>query len=216
MKNNIINPLITVVFSHGRYGSPMYGTKIQRLRSIPLQLGINIISVGYNEKEPAEILEESLFNTIKDDVNVPGDLILLSFSRGGYLTTRVSEKISKLFLNEDKRITNTDVLPRRNFLGSFLLAPALYIKPNYYKDQNPKMLGGMRTTVVQGYQDKYVDYKKIIQFTNNHKQNLHLLNSDHGLNDKIELISNLFEQFLKDCKEDSIKCLIEEKNKQKD
>ncbi len=94
------NPIITVVYSHGRFGSPWYGFKIEALRPVALKMGLNIISVRYPEEMPVEEMEQKLVNTVKDDVNVPGDLVFLSSSRGAYLSTRVSQKVVDFYASE--------------------------------------------------------------------------------------------------------------------
>ncbi len=75
-RHKMQNPIITVVYSHGRHGSPWYGFKIEALRPIALALGINMISVRYPEEMPIAEMEEKLVSVVKDDVNVPGDLVL--------------------------------------------------------------------------------------------------------------------------------------------
>lgn len=195
------NPIITVIYSHGRFGSPWYGFKIEALRPIALSLGINMISIRYPEEMPIEKMEDKLFEVVKDDVNVPGDLVFLSSSRGAYTSTRVSEKVHKFFEEENKTIRMDDdkVLPHRHLLGQFLIAPAFYIKPDYYPDQNPIPYNGMDTTIVQGLDDTIIDYKKTIVFAEKFKAQLHLVKGGHRLNSQREKLCLLFELFLKKC-----------------
>ena len=71
------NPIITVVYSHGRFGSPWYGFKIEALRPVALKLGINMVSIRYPEEMTVVEMEQKLFSVVKDDVTIPGDLIFL-------------------------------------------------------------------------------------------------------------------------------------------
>jgi len=64
------NPIITVIYSHGRNGSPWYGFKIEALRPVALKLGINMISIRYPESMSVTEMEDKLFDIIKDDVQV--------------------------------------------------------------------------------------------------------------------------------------------------
>ncbi len=213
------NPIITVVYSHGRYGSPWYGFKIEALRSIALKAGLNIISVRYPEEMTVEQMEQKLFETVQDDVNVPGDLIFLSSSRGGYLSTKVSQKVINLYQNEDDRTENDPrdagkILPRRHVLGQFLIAPAFYIKPDYYPDQDPtpatiKIKGTpattkiLRTTIVHGLNDSVIPCDNSIRFAKKFDSQLHLFSGDHRMNSQRDMLCILFENFIKDCVVDS-------------
>jgi len=199
------NPIITVIYSHGRFGSPWYGFKIEALRPVALSLGINMVSIRYPEEMPIDEMETKLFNVIMDDVNVPGDLVFLSSSRGAYTSTRISKKVHDFFEEENKTIRMDDdkVLPHRHLLGQFLIAPAFYIKPNYYPDQDPTPCAEMDTTIVQGFDDTIIDYKKTIAFAEKFKAQLFLVKGGHRLNSQREKLCLLFESFLKDCMQKS-------------
>ena len=197
------NSIITVVYSHGRYGSPWYGFKIETLRLIALKLGVNINSIRYPEELTVEEMENKLFKAVVDDVNVPGDLVFLSSSRGAYISTRISQKVKEYFDNESIRMDDDKVLPRRHLLGQFLIAPAFYIKPEYYPDQNPIPSLDMETTIIQGFDDKIIDPAKTIEFATKFKAELHLLKGGHRLNSQRNMLCNLFENFLKRLKEQS-------------
>lgn len=193
------NPIVTVVYSHGRYGSPWYGFKIEALRTVALKLGVNIISVRYPEEMSVQEMEEKLFNTVKDDVMVPGDLVFLSSSRGAYLSTRAASRVIDLFANEAVRVDDDKVLPRRNVLGQFLIAPAFYIKPDYYPDQSPTPPPGLRTTIVHGLEDDVISCDNSVTFSKEFKAQLHLLAGGHRLNSQRDMLCVLFEDFLADC-----------------
>lgn len=193
------NPIITVIYSHGRFGSPWYGFKIEALRPVALCLGINMISIRYPEEMPVEEMEEKLFNIIKDDVNVPGDLVMLSSSRGAYISTRISQKIIDYFKDEPIRFDDDKKLPQRHVLGQFLIAPAFYIKPDYYPDQDPTPALSMKTTIVHGMDDNVIDCESSIRFSKRFKSQLYLVEGGHRLNSQRDRLCVLFESFLQDC-----------------
>jgi hypothetical protein len=193
------NPIITVIYSHGRHGSPWYGFKIEALRPVALKMGINMISIRYPEDLSVEEMEEKLFSVIKDDVNIPGDLVFLSSSRGAYITTRISKMVSDFFKNEPDRFDDDKKLPRRQLLGQFLIAPAFYIKPDYYPDQNPTPLNGLKTTIIHGFDDTVIDCDNSIAFAKKFKSQLYLVNGEHRLNSQRDQLCLFFEHFLKEC-----------------
>lgn len=196
------NPIITVVYSHGRFGSPWYGFKIEALRPVALRLDVNVISVRYPEEMPVPEMESKLLRTIKDDVNVPGDLVFLSSSRGAYLSTRISREIEEFYANEPMRVDDDKELPKRHLLGNFMIAPAFYIKPEYYPDQNPQP-ARIRNTIVHGFDDDVIDCDNSIRFSKSFKTQLYLVEGGHRLNSQRDRLCLLFECFLRDCIQDS-------------
>lgn len=197
------NPIITVVYSHGRHGSPWYGFKIEALRSVALKEGMNVISVKYPEEMSVVEMERKLLETVKDDVNVPGDLVFLSSSRGGYLSTRVARDVINFYSTEETRMDDDKVLPRRHVLGQFLIAPAFYINPDYYPDQSPTPPSDMRTTIVHGLDDDIINCDNSVKFSKLFKAHLYLIAGGHRLNSQRDRLCLLFEDFLTDCRADA-------------
>jgi len=197
------NPIVTVVYSHGRHGSPWYGFKIEALRSVALKNDINMISVRYPEDMSVEEMERKLLSVVKDDVNVPGDLVFLSSSRGAYLSTRVARQVVDHYAGEEDRLDDDKALPRRHVLGQFLIAPAFYIKPDYYPDQSPTPPPGMRTTIVHGLDDDIINSENSVKFSRAFKAQLYLVEGGHRLNSQRNRLCLLFEDFLKDCLADA-------------
>lgn len=193
------HPLLTVVYSHGRYGSPWYGFKVEALREVALKTGVNMISVRYPEEMAVEDMEDKLYTVVADDVNVPGDLVFLSSSRGGYLSTRVAGRVKDLYRDEPVRMDDDKVLPPRHVLGQFLIAPAFYIKADYYPDQNPAPPEGMRTTIVHGLDDDIIPSENSVRFSRQFKSQLYLIAGGHRLNSQRDRLCVLFEDFLRDC-----------------
>lgn len=196
------NSIITVVYSHGRFGSPWYGFKIEALRPVALKMGCNIISVRYPEEMSVSDMEQKLLNTLIDDVNVPGDLVFLSSSRGAYISTRVSKQIVEYYATESVRVDDDKVLPTRHVLGSFLIAPAFYIRPDYYPDQDP-IPADIRTTIVHGLDDDVISSDNSIEFAKRFRTQLYLLEGGHRLNSQRDRLCILFESFLQDCIKES-------------
>ena len=190
------NPIITVIYSHGRFGSPWYGFKIEALRPVALKMGINMISIRYPEDMPVEEMEDKLFDVIKDDVNVPGDLVFLSSSRGAYISTRISKKTVELFETEPDRRDDDKTLPKRHVLGQFLIAPAFYIKPDYYPDQNPSPADSIKTTIVHGFEDNVIDCDNSVRFSKLFKTQLYLIEGGHRMNSQRDRLCILFQSFL--------------------
>ncbi len=202
------NPIITVVFSHGKDSSPWHGFKIEALRPVVLKMGINLISISYPENLSIEEMEDKLFDAVKDDVNVPGDLIFLSSSRGAYISTRVAQNVMNYYENEHSRQNNKHggiaFLPKRNVLGQFLIAPPFYTKPEYYPDQNVKSPKGLKTTIIHGINDGHISFDNSIEFAKRFQTELYLIEGDHRLISQREKLCTLFELFLKECQEASI------------
>jgi surfactin synthase thioesterase subunit len=189
-------PIVTVVYSHGRYGSPWYGFKIEALRVVALRMGVNMISVRYPETMTVEEMEQRLFDRVSDDVNVPGDLAFLSSSRGAYLSTRVAARVQELFATEEVRVDDDKVLPPRHVLGQFLIAPAFYIKPDYYPDQSPTPPSDLRTVIVHGLSDDVISCDNSVRFATAQGAELHLVAGGHRLNSQRDLLCSLFQNFL--------------------
>jgi hypothetical protein len=197
------NPIVTVVYSHGRHGSPWYGFKIEALRTVALRLGANMISVRYPEDISVAEMERRLIDAVADDVRVPGDLVFLSSSRGAYLSTRVAKQVMDLYASEAERLDDDKALPRRHVLGQFLIAPAFYIKPDYYPDQSPTPPAGFRTSIVHGLDDDIISSDNSVKFAKQFKAQLYLVPGGHRLNSQRDRLCLLFEDFLRECNADA-------------
>ena len=207
-------PIITVVYSHGRFGSPWYGFKIEALRPVALRMGINMISIRYPEDMPVPEMEKKLIATVTDDVNVPGDLVFLSSSRGAYVSVRAAQSVIDVYAQEADRLDDDKVLPRRHVLGQFLIAPAFYIKPEYYADQDLTS-AKIRTTIVHGFDDNVINCENSIRFSRKCKTQLYLIEGGHRLNSQRNRLCLLFESFLGDCLADSHELFSEWKKEHK-
>lgn len=177
---NLMNNLL-VVFSHGRESGP-WGSKFKSLAAIAVRLGATVISVDYRE-HPAGVKHDQNAAGEADrrvgqllSINPPehGKLILVGSSMGGYVSTVATARLK------------VD--------GLFLLATAFYL--NGYDNQDPTP-HARRTMIVHGWSDGVVPAQNSIKFARLHQCDLHVLDSDHRLNDALPKIEPLFELFLK-------------------
>ena len=77
--------------------------------------------------------------------------------------------------------------------GLFLLAPAFYMAG--YEEYTPQDVA-CPTAIVHGWHDDIVPVENSIRWAREHQAALHLLNSDHRLEDQIEAICLLLRAFL--------------------
>jgi alpha/beta superfamily hydrolase len=77
--------------------------------------------------------------------------------------------------------------------GLFLLAPAFYMAG--YEEHTPQKVA-CPTAIVHGWHDAIVPVENGIRWAREHDAALHVLNSDHRLEDQIETICGLLRAFL--------------------
>jgi alpha/beta superfamily hydrolase len=77
--------------------------------------------------------------------------------------------------------------------GLFLLAPAFYMAG--YEEYTPQDVA-CPTAIVHGWHDVIVPVESSIRWAREHQAALHLLNSDHRLEDQIAAICLLLRAFL--------------------
>lgn len=158
-----------VVFSHGKESGP-WGTKITRLADVAGKLGFGVLSVDYSgTADPDERIPLLLEAVAPSDVR----LVLVGSSMGGYVSTVASQ----------------DLLPN----GLFLMAPAFYLPG--YAGQEPIPCAGM-TEIIHGWNDDVVPVENSINFARQHGVTLHLIDGDHQLISRLDLIAEIFGAFL--------------------
>lgn len=162
-------PTKAVIFSHGLESGPT-GNKINYLSGIAKEAGYLTFSVDYRGIDsPTQRVEKLLqFSDTKYDT-----LVLVGSSMGGYVST----------------VASSTLKPQ----GLFLLAPALNI--GHYPLQNP-MPHSKKTLIVHGWQDAVIPVEDSIQYAKNHTIPLHILVSNHRLENVLPEIGDLFRQFL--------------------
>ena len=77
--------------------------------------------------------------------------------------------------------------------GLFLMAPAFYVPG--FEEQTPEP-AECPVTIVHGWRDDVVPVENSIRFARQHGASLHLLDTDHRMQDKIREIGYYFEYFL--------------------
>jgi surfactin synthase thioesterase subunit len=106
-----------------------------------------------------------------------GPLVLVGSSMGGHVSAAAAARVKTR--------------------GLFLLAPAFYM-PGFeaYTPQDVSC----PTVIVHGWRDDIVPVDNSIRWAREHRAGLHVLDSDHRLEDKIEEICQLLRCFLTDLK----------------
>lgn len=158
-----------VVFSHGKDAGP-WGVKITALAGNARSEGYEVESVDYRGIDDPRERVNKLVEFCKD---LKGDLVLCGSSLGGYVS-----------------VAAASLLHAR---GVFLMAPALTMPG--LPPLRDKLLD-CPTTIVHGWKDDVVPVEQSIEFARRHGCALHILNSDHRLQDEVRFLKYLFEYFL--------------------
>ncbi|HXP25807.1 MAG TPA: alpha/beta fold hydrolase [Steroidobacteraceae bacterium] len=159
----------TVVFSHGKESGP-WGAKITAMAAAVRDLGLGVESVDYRGMDdPARRVERLL--TVGREL--PGPIALVGSSMGGHVAAAAASRLDAAAL--------------------FLLAPAFYM-PGFEK-YTPQDVA-LPTAIVHGWHDAVVPVDNSIRWAREHRAALHILDSDHRLEDQIGLICILLRSFL--------------------
>ncbi len=159
----------TVVFSHGKESGP-WGAKITAMAAAVRGLHCAVESVDYRGMDdPAQRVEKLL----AVGRELKGPIALVGSSMGGHVAAAAASRLEAAAL--------------------FLLAPALYM-PGYEK-YTPQDVA-MPTAIVQGWRDAIVPPDNVIRWAREHRATLHILDSDHRLEDQIGTICTLLRNFL--------------------
>jgi len=162
---------MNVYFTHGKESGP-WGTKIDALAKVARMKGFSVESPDYSKQPDPDARVEQLFS-----LQLPtSDLtVLVGSSMGGYVATVASQIV--------------------NPVGLFLMAPAFFIPG--YKEQSP-IPHAKKTVIVHGLKDDVVPVDNSVRFAREHNTELHLIDSDHRLDDQLPMIEMLFARFLDD------------------
>ena len=158
-----------VVFSHGKESGP-WGTKISALAEIARAEGWQPESVDYRGIDDPHERVTRLLAYCRE---LQGRLVLVGSSMGGHVATAGSRLLRAA--------------------GLFLMAPAFYLPG--YEDQTPQP-PKCPITIVHGWRDDVVPVDNSIRFAREHSATLHLLDTDHRMQDRIRDIGYQFEYFL--------------------
>ena len=157
------------MFSHGKESGP-WGSKITAMAAVVRELRIAIESVDYRGLDDPQ---DRVVKLTECGKKLDAPLVLVGSSMGGHVSAAAADELK----------------PR----GLFLLAPAFYM-PGYeeYTPQNVVC----PTAIVHGWHDVIVPVENSIRWAREHRAALHLLNSDHRLEDQIDAICVLLRAFL--------------------
>lgn len=164
-----------VSFSHGQESGP-WGTKIAAMAEVARDRDCELESVDYRGIDlPAERVEKLVAQCR------PGArrLVLVGSSMGGHVAAAASAQL--------------------DVAGLFLIAPAFYM-PGY--EQLTPVPRADRVVVVHGWQDDVVPVANSIRWAGEHRADLHLIDGDHRLTDRIFEINRIFDWLLHDLQHD--------------
>ena len=159
----------TVVFSHGKESGP-WGAKITAMAAAVRDLDLGVESVDYRGMEDPAQRVEKLLAVARE---LPGPLALVGSSMGGHVAAAAASRLDAAAL--------------------FLLAPAFYM-PGFEK-YTPQDVTAP-TAIVHGWHDAVVPVDNSIRWAREHRAALHILDSDHRLEDQIGVICILLRSFL--------------------
>ncbi len=163
------NALGTVVFSHGKESGP-WGSKITAMAAVVRDLGVAVESVDYRGIDDPAVRVQKLIESV---AGLAAPLLLVGSSMGGHVAAAAASRLN----------------PR----GLFLLAPAFYMAG--YEQYTPQDVS-CPTVIVHGWHDDIVPVENSIRWAREHLAALHLLNSDHRLEDQLDAICLLLRAFI--------------------
>ncbi|NLC22062.1 MAG: alpha/beta hydrolase [Halomonadaceae bacterium] len=159
-----------LIFSHGKESGP-YGRKIITLAQIALSKGLHVQSFDYSDLRSPEARAERLLKVL---VGSPEPHLLVGSSMGAYVSLVASQSVT--------------------VSGLFLLAPAVGL-PGYVMQEGFE-LSDVPTSLIHGWQDEVVPVSNVMAFAQQHRADLHLLDSDHRLTNAMPQIGRLFADWL--------------------
>jgi alpha/beta superfamily hydrolase len=162
-------PFGTVVFSHGKESGP-WGSKITAMAAQVRALGWAVESVDYRGLDDPATRVRKLIGCAAD---LAGPVVLVGSSMGGHVSAAAASVLKPG--------------------GLFLLAPAFYMAG--YEEYTPQDVA-CPTAIVHGWHDDIVPVENSIRWAREHRCALHLLNSNHRLEDQIDAICMLLRAFL--------------------
>ena len=159
----------TVVFSHGKESGP-WGAKITAMAETVRGRGLSVESVDYRGMDDPAARVAKLVATVAALASPP---VLVGSSLGGHVSAAAA----------------ATALPR----GLFLLAPAFYMPG--FEVHTPQDVR-CPVAIVHGWHDDIVPVENSIRWARLHDAALHVLDSDHRLEDRIGPICRLLGDFL--------------------
>ncbi len=161
----------TVVFSHGKESGP-WGLKITALAAVARDLGLQVESVDYRGIDDPRLRVEKLLALGRSYAQ---PLVLVGSSLGGHVAAAAAA---------------TGPVTTR---ALFLMAPAFYMPG--FEEYTPRDIP-CPAAIVHGWSDDIVPVANSIRWAGERRAQLHILDSDHRLEDRIDMIGRLFKDFL--------------------
>lgn len=156
-----------VCFAHGKESGP-WGTKITHLAEVARARGFEVMSPDYRQTmDPDQRVAQLLALA-----PAARHLVLVGSSMGAYVSAMACSALQPAAL--------------------FLMAPALYF-PGW--DTEPENIPE-HCCVVHGRADDIVPVQRAQRFAERNQSELHLLHSDHGLNDQLPILGFLLDRML--------------------
>jgi len=159
----------TVVFSHGKESGP-WGGKISKMAAVARDLDLRVESVDYRGMSDPQLRVEKLISV---GGGLEGPLVLVGSSMGGHVAAAAASRLEARAL--------------------FLLAPAFYMPG--FEAHTPQDIT-VPTAIVHGWHDEIVPVENSIRWAREHGATLHVLESEHRLEDQIGPICVLLRDFL--------------------
>ena len=159
----------TVVFSHGKESGP-WGTKITAMAAVVRDLGLRVESVDYRGMDDPKLRVEKLLAAGRE---FSAPVVLVGSSMGGHVSAAAAGRLEAAAL--------------------FLLAPAFYMPG--FEQYTPQDVT-VPTAIVHGWHDDVVPVGNSIRWAKEHRATLHILDSNHRLEDQISTICILLRNFL--------------------
>ena len=162
----------TVVFCHGKESGP-WGLKIRSLAKVAEKFSCRVISLDDEGVFDPDARVRHLIDEAKD---MPGLLILVGSSMGGYVTT----------------IASSTLRPR----GLFLMAPAIGLQG--YPIDNPVPVAD-EIAILHGWDDVLIPLEPVLRFARENRAIFCAIPAGHSLNEQVGLIEEHFTVFLSRC-----------------
>jgi pimeloyl-ACP methyl ester carboxylesterase len=159
----------TVVFSHGKESGP-WGSKITAMAAVVRDLNLDVQSVDYRGMDDPS---QRVLKLIQVCAGIENGTVLVGSSLGGHVAAAAAARVQ----------------PR----GIFLLAPAFYMPG--FEAHTPQDVS-CPTIIVHGWHDDVVPVDNSVRWGREHAATLHVLDSDHRLEDQIDTICRLLREFL--------------------
>jgi pimeloyl-ACP methyl ester carboxylesterase len=169
----------SVVFSHGKESGP-WGSKITAMAQVARELQFDVVSVDYRGIDDPLARVRKLVELTTSIASTPrvstprASPVFVGSSMGGFVSAAAAAVVR----------------PR----ALFLLAPAFYMPG--FEEYTPQEVAAP-TTIVHGWHDDVVPVENSVRWAREHRATLHVLDSNHRLEDQIGTICVLLREFLK-------------------